>query len=256
METIPNAQTALIDRASYVHDRAVRYEDLRRLATQQRDFESQLEKLRTPTQTLEGLNVVRRQLAAEGVPLQPLVFTSALREELTTFTEDFRKDRSVLIDPRHAPHRKALIKRLDALVEDRNSKTTADWHAYVLDLIPSIREDVLDVLGRVVDFRNTVTIIRNELRALKASAEQLPSSEDAIKAVRQGAERMSSAWTTLGGEGLPEEVLTFLREAGDKAQGAPLQRLTSTVREWLSRHNLEDGFVIRMRNTAPSGGRR
>jgi len=60
-------------------------------------------------------------------------------------------------------------------------------------------------------------------------------------------ERIRNAWTALGGEGLPEDVLIFLREAG--AMEAPLHRLTGTVRQWLNQYNLETGFVITMRNT-------
>lgn len=251
MEAPSITPSLLIQRASFVKERAMRYEDLRRLADKRRQFEIQLDTFRIPTQTIELINQVRQQLAAEGIPLHPLVPTDALREDLQTFAEDFRNDPSVLIDPRHASRRKELLKRLESLVEDRTSKTATDWREYVLELIPPIHGDVLDVLSRVAAFRDAAATVRREINNLKASAEQLPSSTDEIKAVQLEAEHIRDAWTALGGEGLPDEVLAFLREAG--ATGAPLERLTSTVRKWLGQHNLEAGFVITMRSTVPSG---
>ena len=90
------------------------------------------------------------------------------------------------------------------------------------------------------------------MRRLAAEAAQLrrrlpQEANDFERAVAIGQE-LRTTWLTLGeGDGIPEEALELLREAGDR--GAPIDRLTSEVVGWLKRHGLEGSLRVVLRTT-------
>jgi len=126
----------LLNHASHVQKQAIRYKNLHELADKHRSFKKQLEEFTHFSEQLESVNIIRRELVAEGIQLQTLIPTGALQENFKSFIEDVQKNRSILIDPSHASRRKELRKRLKLLMEDRISKTEDDWQKHVLNLIP------------------------------------------------------------------------------------------------------------------------
>ncbi|GIV03595.1 MAG: hypothetical protein KatS3mg015_2425 [Fimbriimonadales bacterium] len=235
----------IVARARKVKEQARRYEDLRRLADQQREFKGWLEKFQERAVRLEAISRIREHLSGAGVRLQAVMPADELRKDLQAFLEEFQRDRSVLTRPERAQANKGLLERLKALADDHEAKTREDWREFVMSIKPAIPDEVLQVLGRIPAFRESVRFIRSTLDSIDRASLRLPQSQEEITRVRDEAEAVRRRWDELGGEGIPEEVLTFLRAAG--AAGAPLQTLTDAVRTWLQANGLEGSFVITMR---------
>ena len=249
-KTMPDIimEAPLITHAQQVKEQANRYEHLRSLADQQNRFRGWLDKFREPLARLEAINRIREELGTNGVPLRAVMPVDATREKLQAFLERFRTDPGVLIATQEVKDINDLLNRIKAHVTDRQEKTREDWRVFVKKLIPPIPSEVLDVLGRVPAFRSVVHDIQSALTDLERVAERLPQAREEILQVREKAEKIRNQWEDLGGEGIPEEVLTFLRAAG--SMGAPLNSLTDTVRSWLQSNDLENSFAIRMRTTS------
>ena len=239
----------LVARSNYLRQRAREYRELEKLSRQRRQFEEQRDKLIEHRHTIEMLQTVRQHLSSAEVPLQPTMAPGTLGGDLRTFAEALRDNRAMLIDPGRARERKELIKRLEAIEADWNTKTKADWGEYVRGLMPQIAKNSLDAFSAIGDLSELVEAIRKEQRAVEDMAGCLPVSETEISRAKILANRVAELWgrlcTRIGSDseiGDSAEIQRFLTAV--REGGAPLDLLTTEVLGWLEMSGLAGAFLV------------
>jgi hypothetical protein len=134
---------------------------------------------------------------------------------------------------------------LSQLSQKVKAALLAAWGNWSRANIPDIDKDVLEILAGIIALSDSVATVRN----LKAKAEtvcaSLPGGVDDLERLRKLCEEISAVWHNLAGEGIPADVLIFLRSAGNR-EGAKFDLLTSEVLAWLAVHGLRDALRIRM----------
>lgn len=120
------------------------------------------------------------------------------------------------------------------------------WHEHVATNEPHVREEQLDVLGRIRAFVPQVETIRRHLGAIRLARHQVPSSPQDVERFDEAVAAVNSELQRLqGDESIPAEALTFVR-ACTSDEGARLEDLTPTVRVWLQQHDLIDSLRIHL----------
>jgi hypothetical protein len=136
---------------------------------------------------------------------------------------------------------------VDTAVRELERRATGTWQRYATQKTPEISEEVLAALEADPRAGSTVVRIRRLSEVLRRLRDDpLPSLEELGEFDRTTAE-LRSAWSTLDVAGLSEEVVTFLR-AANSDDGAPLELLTVSVREWLEQRGAASHYVIRPAN--------
>ena len=143
------------------------------------------------------------------------------------------------IGPRFIQPLKLLMDRLQKDAENQ-------WSEWLEGQIPQIGSALLEILGRISDFRTPIAEVRTKQQHLGSIAKTLPSDQQDIATARTLAEEFTIAWRELNAENLPQEILEFLRDAGTH-QGASLSKLTPAVLAYLVEHRLQNSFTVRTR---------
>lgn len=133
------------------------------------------------------------------------------------------------------------------LLTDRLRKEAEDqWSEWLDAQTPQIGSPLLEILGRIPNFKNPIAAVRTKRQQLTTIAETLPVDQQHIAAARALAQELTVAWRELNAENLPQEILEFLRDAGTH-QGASLSKLTPAVLAYLAQYRLENSFTVRTR---------
>ena len=95
---------------------------------------------------------------------------------------------------------------------------------------------------KIDEFKPTVQGIRylND----QIQRQKLPQTFDEFEKTELLIDRLREHWPNLSSDEVPETVLRFLKDAVDF--GAPLNLLTTEVRDWLDRHGISDSLRIRL----------
>ncbi len=116
------------------------------------------------------------------------------------------------------------------------------WKNYLLRQIPSTNQEILNLLGRVEEFKITVQKVRN-INAL-IPREEFPKNNEEFENIERLIGQLQESWDSLSSEKVPDSVLQFLRAATN--QGASLHLLTPEVKEWVHKHGIADSLRIRL----------
>ncbi|MSR09284.1 MAG: hypothetical protein EXR82_07105 [Gammaproteobacteria bacterium] len=120
------------------------------------------------------------------------------------------------------------------------------WEQFVSQSLPTVQEQVLQVLQNLPGFNSQVIIIRSLQTKAQLLKSTLPPAAASLPAriaeVRSIAQNLSEAWRSLQGDGIPPEVLTFLQAASGGR--ATLRQLTPTVVQWIDGYSLKESFRI------------
>ena len=121
---------------------------------------------------------------------------------------------------------------------------TREWRIYT-ERSRHANTQVLEALSGIHAFAKTV----QKVRALTASIEQCrknkPTSEEDFKKFDGLVKQVDTAWNELGSDEVPPNVERFLRAAGGR-EGAPIDLLTTEVKEWLETRKINSSFRIRL----------
>lgn len=117
------------------------------------------------------------------------------------------------------------------------------WEGYVDTQRLKLDATILSVLGAVPSFRESVSNLVELDGQVAARRARFPKSDADFDALHHAVGEMQRIWNELGGEGLPKEVLDFLRIAGNRSIGARLD-LLDKVRPWLLERGLEVSFRV------------
>lgn len=238
----------LLQRAQELSQRIAALDDLKRRADQAGVFERRANELAGPAEECQRLEAGARTLASHAIHL-PSLDTSlarALHERVSDLRQRYAEDRNVMLDPFPAEDaRFVLMQPLRQLPGKANVAMHDAWAQWAGVRLPQIDSEVLAVLGEIAALREPVRRIRSLGREAEQCCSTVPERTENIEYFLQLCTRIQQEWHNLTGEGIPQEVLTFLRAAGGPS-GAAFSLLTSEVLEWLSTHGLKQALRVRM----------
>lgn len=162
----------------------------------------------------------------------------ALRQ-VSQLAARYKTDRTSIL----GPNRLVSLRAVQLLGDTVQGRLLSEWQAYTATCVPSVNDDVLNVLSRIPALKASVNRVWAGLRELSDRMQRLPETAADIDAFEQHAKSVRAQWDAFDSGHLSPEVLRFLREAG--GTGAGLESLTDSVRAWLSENKLATSFVIR-----------
>jgi hypothetical protein len=185
----------------------------------------------------------RRLLISQGLTVTAdLSSAGGVAHYLKTFKEAIATDPASATAADFAPKTIAPIGLLSSEVELACKQA---WEFNVRSLAPQVG-DLLQHLMQVSSLRDRVDFVRKRRDDLLALANTLPTGTREFDRAKQLADDCSVAWQSLDLGSVPAEVTKFLRDAG-RPQGADLERLDTTVKDWLVAHGLLASFGVRAR---------
>jgi hypothetical protein len=167
----------------------------------------------------------------------------AVHSQINTIFENFRQDPSSIISFNNVIFKSAL-KSLNSGLDQFISQS---WRAYT-DRARQINPQVLEGLGTIPMFSGMVQKVRILTIQIDGCRKNTPISEADFKKFDSLVIDAEKVWNELGSTELPKDVEDFLRAAGSR-EGAPLDLLTTEVKEWLSLKEINNSFRIHMKSS-------
>lgn len=223
-------------------------EGLRKRAEQANDFERRANDLTAPAHEFQKLDFTIDVAARHSIAVPALDrgLIGSLHQRIADIQVRYAEDKTIVLDPFPNENVKyVLIQPLQQLPTKASSALLNAWQAWARQLLPSIDTEVLDILGGIASLKGSVDTVRALRREADMACGCLPTSDDDINHVKQLADSIRTAWHNLAGEGVPTDVLAFLRAAGSR-DGASFNILTTTILDWLTTHGLQDSLRVRM----------
>lgn len=165
--------------------------------------------------------------------------TVVLLQQVKQMRERFDVDRTSIL----GPNRLASLRGVHTLANELQIQLMQQWQEYAAARVPSVNEEVLNVLSRIAVLRSAVDAVWTGLRNLNERLQRLPTGAEDVDAFEVEAGEVRRRWDAFDTGHLPPEVLQFLKDAG--GAGAVLDALTGTVRDWLGENELASAFRIR-----------
>ncbi len=132
----------------------------------------------------------------------------------------------------------------DKAIRELERQATGMWQRYAGQKTPNISVEVLAALEDDPRAGSTVARIEHLAeRLLRLRDRPIPSPEE-LNEFDDATAQLRSAWVTLDVASLSEEIVAFVRAANGE-RGAPLDSLTTPVREWLEQRGAASRYVIR-----------
>lgn len=205
-------------------------------------YKARLEKLRDFINLLEPPVRSLQAIKAKGLDCPQLTQeTAKTRAALDDLISKFQSDPAQLTQPQ-------ILNVLAREIPNLSIRLKGDlrdiWRQHVKENTPTTNKELLDVMGKLPNFRSTVISLRNLSQEIDQLKEQLPESTAKIDEFENKAAAMIDYWNQLSGGGIPPDVLTFLRES--VKLGASLDSLNNEVLSWLADNNMKNYFKIRV----------
>lgn len=245
----------LTDNANQTKDQIEDLRRLREIARQAQAFASRADQLGAPIAPLRMFVNLLAEFQKRNVPVDlgdTVSQARSLRLRVNTLRQTFQQDPPSILDA--APElRYAFWEPLAELPQRIREKLNRAWERYVDATLPPTQEDLLSTLEAVPGFQPRVATIRQLYRSGQTCRARLPRSSADFGEVERIAADLTRAWRELAGDGIPEEVLAFLRVAC-AGPGARIDQLTQQVRDWLDHYQLTSLARITLRaRSGPSG---
>jgi hypothetical protein len=239
---------SLIERARCLSLELREIGGLKKRAEQADLFEKRAKDLKTPAEQLGELEGAVKVIAYLRIPT-PLLDRSLvknLRDRIIDLKTRYDSDKSVVLDPFPGEEvRWVLTTPLSQLPKKVNDALLSAWEKWSSEEVPEVNKDVLDILFSVVSLRNSVVSLRSLKSKAVTACAGLPDGLDDVEHLQRLCGEISFMWQNLAGEGIPEDVLNFLRSAGTQ-DGANFSLLNETVLDWIDAHGLRGSLRIRM----------
>lgn len=137
-----------------------------------------------------------------------------------------------------------LLAGLDALARDVDSQRHSIWQQFTNRYTALAGGDLTTLLEAIPELQPSIQVLRSVASELSDRAGTPPETADDLERVRESARKFDDAWTEIKNADVPPEIRTFLEAAGS-SDGAPLELLTESVRDWLADHAMLPLFRIR-----------
>jgi hypothetical protein len=136
-----------------------------------------------------------------------------------------------------------LQSNINKITHKLKQQLLQSWQNYLRRKLSTPNQELLNVLDKIEDFKPNIAQIRR--LELQINSEKLPKYQEQLNHINNLIEQLNKTWDTLNADNVPEEVLSFLKAAGND-RGAPLNLLTPTVRTWINEHQLSHTLRIRI----------
>ena len=239
---------SLISRSQRCSRSILELDALEKRANQANLFEKRANDLRNPVNDLSTLASVIQLFADRGVDVpnldNALIFT--LSDRISDLLKRYKADKNVILDPfPEEDFRHVVTVPLNSLPGKLQTSLLSAWQEWSKQIVPEISADILDILYLIPALHSSVTSIRNLKVRVNSIINTLPRSENDFNNLETLSQLFAVEWTTLTGEGIPDNVLSFLRASGGR-QGAAYSSLTPEVLTWLINHNILESLRIRV----------
>jgi hypothetical protein len=212
-------------------------------------FATRATQLEGPAERLDALARTFAVFRAHGLEVALAgAHLSGLQQQLHQLREAYAADRTSIVRP-DGELRFTLWQPLKDLPDQVESALRAAWERHVATQVPEPREELLAVMERVPGFGQQVASIRALHNEAKRLSQILPASPDAFPEITRIAGALHTGWGELSGDGLPAEVLDFLRAA--TTGGASRVQFTLVVERWLETHELMPRVRITLGGARP-----
>lgn len=139
-----------------------------------------------------------------------------------------------------------LTINVDSVAKQIEEELKMHWEDYLEKDLPSINNDMLNIMLEIPSFYGKVNNIKNLYRDINLNKENIPIQENELKSIIEKKYKLINEWNSLGAEDVPLAVLTFIRSAASY-QGAVLNNFTPEVYDWLKQYNIQTFFKIHLK---------
>lgn len=164
----------------------------------------------------------------------------AVFNQITTIAEGFYKDPGSIISLNNV----VLKNALKSLNNELDQYISESWREYTNRARQTNQQD-LEGLSLIPTFAGIVQKVRILLIQIDSCRKSKPTGEEDFEKFDQLVADIEDAWSELGPTDIPAEVTEFLRAAGSR-DGASIDLLTTTVKEWLTVKEINNSFRIHM----------
>lgn len=236
----------LLERAAALASKVTDYEKIKASAHEAQQLRSRAAQFTNVADKLEKAQTLLAALKQAGVSVDYTPTDAAgLREKAGTLRSAVATDPKVLADPPF-DLRFAFVDRLAGLATAAEKASSLAWSQWVSQKSNLSSDDVLTALSALPQFRNSIATIKQCRTSITGLAAVAPSNVSAAMAQLDNLlAAHNSAWTDLTAEGIPEDVLTFIKACA--GEGAPLALLSDEVVDWLKQRSLTNAFRIKIR---------
>lgn len=172
-------------------------------------------------------------------------FSAGTAESIGRLVAEFRTAYSAEPDTALAKSFTQMQEKLVRILEPLEKSQAEAWRNYAAERLRTFPEELLSILQKIPTFAPTVNEVRNRATALSQKSKILPRSTEEFDAFLRALRDIDEVWRRLGSDNVPSEVVAFLREAVSQ-RGASLDLLTDSVRTWLTSHQVNSAFRIRL----------
>jgi hypothetical protein len=165
-----------------------------------------------------------------------------LLEIVSNIKNKFQENPEWIIDNKNFNGKK-FQSDLDNLTNLLKQQLSQAWRNYLTRRLPSTKSEFLDLLWRIDTFRETVQTIRNLDRLIKR--DEFPKNKEEFDNTEHLIYQLEELWNNLKTSEVPDVVLHFLKASASQ-EGAPLNLLTSEVRDWIREHGISEVLQIRL----------
>lgn len=203
-------------------------------------FRGQLQEIRRAADRLAPLMHTWQLFRERGIGCADVnAQATALLQQVGQLRERFESDRASIL----GPNRLASIRSIPTLADALQVRLLGEWQEYAGRCVPSVNDEVLIVLSRIPALKAGVNTIWAGLRELDERRRRLPSGAGDVESFVALAADVRRKWDAFDSTLLSPEVLQFLKDTG--GDGASLDALTDSVRDWLRENSLAGAFRIR-----------
>lgn len=238
----------LLERAQSLSFEIRALDDLKKRAAQAGVFEKRANDLVGPANEIEKLTSAVEVIARHAIPV-PLLdrgAIGALHNRITDLHARYAKDKNVMLVPfPEEDVRWQLNTPLAQLAPKVRTALIDAWGNWARAQVPQIDKTILDVLGGISALQEPVARVRNLTTQAHALCSALPGGDEEINRLKNFCHEIADAWRNLAGEGIPANVLIFLRASGSH-DGATFDSLSAEVLAWLAEHGLRNALRIRI----------
>lgn len=258
------ADTLLVPRAADLRQRIDQLEQRRKWGDHGLRFKTRADELERAAVALAVWVTVLERFRFHAVRFTtPLTDAAPLRKFAAQVAAKFSANPESIVAP-DPMLKKTFWDPLAALPKQLSTAMEGAWVASVQDVTPASQAELLDVLGLLPGFREQVAHIRGLYRELErlggsqtlraiVEAQMTVEGEtelvDAIDHLLAQPPRLVAEITTalreLTGDGIPDEVLVFLRQA-TVPPGAHYAQVTPITLTWLNKHDLVGALRVRL----------
>lgn len=241
----------LVERAQSLSRQIAELESLNQRAGQASLFEKRANDWSMPTAELQKLESTVKVIVNHAIPV-PFLDTdigliSILNERINNLSKRYKEDKSTILDPFPGEDVRFFLNQpLNSLPSRVKASLLSAWVAWSKINVPEIDGEILNVLNEVPSLRDSVAVVNRLKIRVGEVCSSLPTGDGDIEELERLCSEIADKWHNLAGDGIPSDVLMFLRAAGGR-EGARLNSITQEVLNWLAEHSIQDSLRIWMR---------